>query len=257
MKIFKVPVAAPPGEIDVRVYFPTEAAAINGGLNTKDPKLPAHVDFHGGGFVIGNLETDDSWCRQVCQAVGCIVLNVDYRLSPDFPHPIPLTDSWTALQWTIANAGELGIDTSRVSVGGISAGGQLAAVLSLMARDTLGFPKLVLQILTVPIVDTRFIPLEGSCSPEDPYKSHFENEFAPCLPLNRLRWFYNLWLGKDMGMQPLVLSVFPSFQLKKWKTLLTRTTRNPQRYHQGLQSFPDPSFIPCQSCTSFYSRGWG
>lgn len=135
----------------------------------------------------------------MCQAVGCIVLGVDYRLSPEYPHPVPLTDSWAALQWTIANANDLAIDSSRVSLGGFSAGGQLSAVLALMARDTPGFPKLVLQILVVPIADARFIPLEGPCPPEDPYKSHHENEFAPCLPLNRLRWFYNLWLGKDMG----------------------------------------------------------
>ncbi|CAG8978732.1 hypothetical protein HYALB_00012482 [Hymenoscyphus albidus] len=198
LETFEVLVTEPKGKINVRVYFPTEEAALKGGLSAKDGRLPAHVEFHGGGFVIGDLETDDSWCRQVCQAVGCIVLNVDYRLAPDYPHPTPLEDSWAPLRWAIDTADDRGIDISRVSIGGISAGGQLAAVLALMARDTPNFPKLVLQLLTVPIVDARFVPLEGPCPPEDPYKSHHENEFAPCLPLNRLRWFYKLWLGTDM-----------------------------------------------------------
>lgn len=157
------------------------------------------MDYHGGGFVIGNLGSDDSWCRQVCQAVGCIVLNVDYRLAPEYPHPIPFTDSWAALLWVFKEAAKLGIDPKRVSIGGLSAGGQLAAVLALKARDEPSIPKLVLQILIVPAVDTRFIPFEGSCDPDVPYKSYIENEFAPCLPLNRLRWFYNLWLGTDVG----------------------------------------------------------
>ena len=199
-KIYEIPVSSPDGTIKVQVYIPTEDAIIAGGLKTQDGKLPAHVDYHGGGFVIGNLGSDDSWCRQVCQAVGCIVLNVDYRMAPDYPHPAPLMDSWAALKWTFEKADELRIDTSRVSIGGLSAGGQLSAVLAIMARDDPGMPKLVLQMLIVPAVDTRFIPLEGSCRQDVPYKSYIENEFAPCLPLNRLRWFYKLWLGTDVGM---------------------------------------------------------
>lgn len=91
------------------------------------------------------------------------MVNVDYRLSPEFPHPVPLTDSWAALKWVFTSADELGVDTSRVSVGGLSAGGQIAAVLALLARDEPGMPKLVLQMLVVPLVDARFIPLEGPC----------------------------------------------------------------------------------------------
>jgi acetyl esterase/lipase len=200
IKIFKVSVSHPAGEIQVQVFWPTEEAITASGFKTKDGKLPAHVNYHGGGFVIGGLKSDESWCRQACQGVGCIIINVDYRMAPDFPHPVPLTDSWTALKWVFASTDELGIDASRVSIGGLSAGGQLAAVCALLARDEPGMPKLKLQILLVPVVDTRFVPLEGSCDPETtPYESYVTNEFAPCLPLNRLRWFYRLWLGTDVG----------------------------------------------------------
>ncbi|PMD23436.1 alpha beta hydrolase fold-3 domain-containing protein [Hyaloscypha hepaticicola] len=198
IKYFQVPVSNPSGEITIQLFAPTEDVIAKGGLRGTDGALPAHVDYHGGGFVIGNLKSDESWCRQVCQAIGCLVLNVDYRLAPEFPHPVPGEDSWTALKWVFEHARELGVDASRVSVGGLSAGGQIAAVLTLLARDEPKMPKLVLQMLVVPVVDTRFVPLEGSCEPDVPYESYVTNEFAPCLPLNRLRWFYRLWLGTDM-----------------------------------------------------------
>lgn len=113
--------------------------------------------------MIGNLKSDESWCRQACQALGVIIVNVDYRLAPEFPHPVPLMDSWEALKWVFASAEKLGIDVNRVSIGGLSAGGQIAAVLALMARDEPTLPKLVLQLLIVPCIDVRFVPLEGSC----------------------------------------------------------------------------------------------
>ncbi|KAH9208815.1 alpha beta hydrolase fold-3 domain-containing protein [Leptodontidium sp. 2 PMI_412] len=199
VKIYKIPVSDPSGEIAIQVFHPTENAAEKGGMKTPDGKLPAHVNYHGGGFVIGGLQSDESWCRHVCQAVGCIVLNVDYRLAPEFPHPVPLTDSWSALKWTFASSEDLGIDASRVSIGGLSAGGQLAAVLALLARDEPEMPKLALQMLVVPLVDTRFIPIEGPCNQDVPYRSYIQNEYAPCLPVARLRWFFNLWLGTDIA----------------------------------------------------------
>lgn len=198
-KIYKVPISNPPGEINVQVYVPTPDAIASSGLE-RDGLLPALVNFHGGGFVIGGLESDESLCRKLCQRVGCIIVNVAYRLAPEYPHPIPTTDSWEALKWTFQNADNLKIDPTRVGVSGLSAGACIAAVLALLARDDPSLPRLAVQLLIVPVVDARFIPKEGSCDPaKTPYKSYIDFEFAPMLPLNRLIWFYNLWLGTDEG----------------------------------------------------------
>ena len=114
-----------------------------------------------------------------------------------YPFPIQVEDSWAALKWVFANAESLGIDKSRVSIGGLSAGGHLSAVLAHLARDEPGIPALKLQLLVVPSVDSRWTPLEGSCDPAVPYKTYKTLEDVPCLPLNRLRWFSRLWIGSD------------------------------------------------------------
>lgn len=135
----RVPVAG--GEITVRVYVP----------DAEGP-LPAHVYFHGGGFWLGTLEMSDDGCRARAVEAGCIVASVDYRLAPEATWPVPAEDCFTALRWVVDHAGDLGIDPARVSVGGASAGGNLAAVVALMARDR-GGPPLVLQVLEIPVTD--------------------------------------------------------------------------------------------------------
>lgn len=183
----------------MQVYVPTPDAIAKAGLE-RDGLLPALVNFHGGGFVIGGLDSDEPLCRKICQRVGCIVVNVDYRLAPEYAHPIPFADSWEALRWTFESAQMLKIDTSRVGVGGLSAGACIAAALALMARDEPSLPRLAVQLLIVPVIDARYVPTEGSCDPaKTPYKSYVDFEFAPMLPLHRLVWFYNLWLGTDEG----------------------------------------------------------
>lgn len=174
--------------------------------------------MHGGGFVIGGIETDEVFCKNVAQEVGCVVVNVAYRTSPEYPHPTPVLDSLDALKWVVNNGDTLGIDTSRLAVGGYSAGGCIAAALALLARDDAAIPPLKLQLLVVPVLDVRFVPEEGSCDPKTvPYPSYVSLEYAPCLPLNRLRWFYNLWLGtgkqriekaNDFRASPMVASDF-------------------------------------------------
>ncbi|KAI1434288.1 alpha beta hydrolase fold-3 domain-containing protein [Xylaria sp. CBS 124048] len=194
-KIHRVPVTHPAGETEVKVYIPTQDAITSGGLATPEGRLPAVINFHGGGFVIGDLTSDEPFVRQLCQRVGCVVIDADYRTAPEFPHPTSAMDSWDVLKWVVANADQFNIDPNRIAVSGPSAGGCIAAVLSLMARDDPTMPPLKLQLLIVPLVDVRYVPEEGSCT-EGPYESYRTNEFAPMLPLSRLVWFYNYWLGQ-------------------------------------------------------------
>jgi acetyl esterase/lipase len=146
-----------------------------------------------------------------------IIVDVDYRLAPEFPFPTQIHDSWAALKWVFSKSINLGIDSSRVSIGGLSAGGHLAAVLAILARDDLEMPPLKLQLLVVPVIDVRYIPVEGSCEKGVcPYESYFSCEYAPCLPLNRMRWFSNLWIGTEPGeLRPSSLSLFPSLADKR------------------------------------------
>lgn len=193
----QVPVLEPAGIIDIRFYRPEGFEEADG------KKLPVYVNYHGGGFVLGGLDDDDSMLRRICKATPCLIANVAYRLAPEFPHPVPVTDSWAALKWLVAHADELGIDKQHISVAGLSAGGCLAAVLAQMAAKDEGMPRLLLQILIVPVTDARYVPLvapkdqEEAAALETPYKSYRDLAFAPMLPLERLVWFYRPWLGED------------------------------------------------------------
>lgn len=133
------------GEITVRVYTPEREP---------DALLPAHVMLHGGAWWLGDLEQTDPHCRFVARDVGCVVVSVDYRLAPEHKFPIPAEDCYAATKWTVDHAGELGVDPHNVSIGGGSAGGNLAAAVALMARDR-GGPHLVFQLLDIPVTDAR------------------------------------------------------------------------------------------------------
>lgn len=135
------PAGAP--DVTVRVYTP-KTPGPHGGL----------LWIHGGGFVMGDLETEHMHCVRFAADAGCVVVSVQYRLAPEHPFPAAPEDCYAALEWMAANAAELGIDTDRLGVAGCSAGGALAAAVSLMSRDR-GGPRLVLQLLTFPVIDDR------------------------------------------------------------------------------------------------------
>jgi acetyl esterase len=116
--------------------------------------LPALVYFHGGGFTIGDLDTHDVLCRQLAIGAGCAVLSVDYRLAPEHPFPAAVEDGFAAVNWAAQNADILRIDPARIAVGGDSAGGNLAAVVALLARDA-GAPRIAFQLLVYPATDQR------------------------------------------------------------------------------------------------------
>jgi acetyl esterase/lipase len=133
----------PAGSVPVRLYAPIEA---------EKQTLPALVFFHGGGWVAGDLDTHDGFCRRLCAASGWRVIAVDYRRAPEHPFPAAFDDCIGATRWAAANAGAHGIDPARLAVGGDSVGAGLAAAVALAARDGGGL-RLALQVLVCPILD--------------------------------------------------------------------------------------------------------
>ena len=131
-------------EILVRVYRPAG-----------DGALPGHVFFHGGAWAFGTVDQYDGYCASLAAHAGCIVASVNYRKAPEHPFPTGPEDCYLGLSWVHKHAGELGIDPSRLSIGGNSAGGNMAAAVGLLARDR-GGPPLVLQCLDVPATDFTF-----------------------------------------------------------------------------------------------------
>ena len=138
---FAVP--GPAGEIPARLYVARGAPS---------PPQPLLVYFHGGGWVIGDLDTHDGACRFLAEHGGCRVLSVGYRLAPEHPFPAPVEDAVAAFAWAAEHAGKLGADPERIAVGGDSAGGNLAAAVCLQARDADG-PQPAMQLLLYPPTD--------------------------------------------------------------------------------------------------------
>jgi acetyl esterase len=134
----------PAGPIPVRIYTPTGQSS-----------LPVLVYFHGGGWVLGDLDSHDGICRALANGAGCLVVSVDYRLAPEAKFPAAPDDCYAATVWTAEHAASLGGDPRRIAVGGDSAGGNLAAVVALMSRDK-GGPELCFQLLICPIIDRDF-----------------------------------------------------------------------------------------------------
>ena len=167
-------VPGPRGDIPVRVYTPEG-----------HPPFPLLVYFHGGGWVVGGIETHDGLCRQLANKAQTVVVSVDYRLAPEHPFPAAPEDSYAATRWVAEHARELGGDPDRIAVAGDSAGGNLAAVVSLMARDR-GGPRLVHQVLIYPVVDAPC----GNTSYRDNAKDYL-------LTAEMMDWFWNHYGAAD------------------------------------------------------------
>lgn len=167
-------IPGPAGAIPIRVYRP----AIGGAA-------PALIYFHGGGWVLGDLDSHDHVCRAIANAVPCAVVSVDYRLAPEAKFPAAVHDSYAALEWVASNADELGIDSGRIAVGGDSAGGNLSAVISHMARDR-GGPMPVYQVLIYPATDMRMVA-----------PSMEENADGPLLTRASMLWFIDHYLNDE------------------------------------------------------------
>lgn len=140
-------IPGPAGSLPIRLYWPEQTAKA----------LPILVYYHGGGFVLCNLDTHDSVCRSLARRSGCLTISVAYRLSPETKLPGAVDDAYAAVAWVSANATQLGGDPGRMAVGGDSAGGNLAAAVALLARDR-GGPRIAFQLLIYPATDAGRSP---------------------------------------------------------------------------------------------------
>jgi acetyl esterase len=167
--------------IPVRVYRPAGVPDAT--------RLPVLVFFHGGGWVIGDLDTHDTLCRQLTAEAGISVVAVDYRLAPEHKFPAAADDAWAATKWVVAHAGAIGVDGTKLAVGGDSAGGNLAAVVALMARDA-GGPPIALQALLYPVTD---VAAES--------RSYGDLADGYLLTRDSMRWFIAHYLGKPQDAE--------------------------------------------------------
>jgi acetyl esterase len=182
-------IPGPSSDLPIRIYEPREAKP--------GERFPVLVWFHGGGFVIGNLDTHDHACRALATQADCLVVAVDYRLAPEFKFPAAVDDSMAALRWLALHAPEIGGDPTRLAVGGDSAGGNLAAVCAILARND-GYPRLAHQLLIYPCT-----------APEPETPSHRKFAEGYLLTRNTVTWFYKQYVRSarefnDFRFAPLV-----------------------------------------------------
>ena len=167
-------IPGPASQVPVRIYTPTGSGP-----------FPVLVWFHGGGWVVGDLDSADATTRNLTVGSGCVVVSVDYRLAPEAKFPGPAEDCYTATQWVVQNAAALQIDPGRLAVGGDSAGANLAAAVSLMARDRGGL-SIDFQLLIYPVTDRDFST-----------KSYTDNAEGYQLSRDGMIWYWNHYLQND------------------------------------------------------------
>lgn len=167
-KVEDLQIPGPAGDVTVRIYRPETSG-----------DLPVLVYFHGGGWVIGSIETHDATCRELARDAGCAVVSVEYRLAPEHRYPAAAEDCYSATRYVAEQAASLGLDPRRMAIGGDSAGGNLTAVVAQMARDR-GVPELRFQLLIYPVTDADF----GR-------GSYRENASGFLLETDAMRWFWD------------------------------------------------------------------
>jgi len=172
-RVESLSIPGPGGEMAARLYV---------ALGAPQPPQPLLVYFHGGGWVIGDLDTHDGVCRFLADHGGCRVLSIDYRLAPEFPFPLPVEDAVAAFTWAHEHATELGADPERIAVGGDSAGGNLSTALCIQNRDA-GNPQPAMQLLLYPVTDAV-----GGQTSRDTFAEGF------LLTRNDMEWFENHYI---------------------------------------------------------------
>ncbi len=180
-----VQIPGPAGPMKARIYRPDARAAAQ----------PTVLFIHGGGFVVGSVETHDNQARSICAATQAVVVSIDYRLAPEAQWPEPVDDCRAALQWVADHISELGADASRIAVAGDSAGGNLAAVIAQIARDD--GPTLCAQLLIYPVTD-----FDGAAD----YPSRVDNATGYFLTEEDMLWFASLYLPEGADRDDPTLS---------------------------------------------------
>ncbi|MCF8565044.1 alpha/beta hydrolase [Alicyclobacillus tolerans] len=173
-KVENTAVPGPLGDIPVRIYTPKG-----------EGPFPALVYYHGGGWVIGDLDAVDVPCRMLTNRANCVVVSVDYRMAPENKFPAAAEDCYAATKWVAENAASIQVDPERVAIGGDSAGGNLTAVVALMARDR-GGPSLVYQMLIYPVTNRDYETVS--------YRDNGDGYF---LTKDSMVWFWNHYLREE------------------------------------------------------------
>ena len=168
-------IPGPAAAIPLRIYKPRKSAT----------PLPVLVFLHGGGHVIGSLDSYDAICRQLALEADCVVVSVDYRLAPEHKFPAGVDDAFAALAWVGRNAAEFNGDANRLAIGGDSAGGNLAAVCAILARDS-GGPPLRFQLLVYP-----------RTAPDEEFPSHYAFAEGHMLTRRSILWFHDHYRASD------------------------------------------------------------
>ncbi|KAH8684268.1 alpha/beta hydrolase fold-domain-containing protein [Tricladium varicosporioides] len=176
-------------DIPVRVFTPDGECPEDG--------WPLMVYYHGGGWVLGNIETENTVCSHLCNRARCVVLSVDYRLAPENPYPSAVHDSWEPLLWLVSTGfSRFQINPSKCAIGGSSAGGNLAAI---MCHKALSCPSLVPQFLTQLLI----VPVTDNTALTSNTPSWSENEFVPALPAAKMMWYRHHYLpDKSQWAEP-------------------------------------------------------
>jgi acetyl esterase len=183
-KVKEITIPGPESDIPIRVYYPKESQIT----------YPALVYYHGGGWVVGNIDSHDNVCRAITNLANCVTISVDYRLAPEYKFPAAVEDSFVTLQYIYDHASEFQIDQRRIAVGGDSAGGNLAAVVANLAKDR-NSPPICFQLLFYPSTN---LGGEPTASMQDNAEGYF-------LTKGTMEWFRDCYLnGEEDKQNPLV-----------------------------------------------------
>ncbi len=216
-KIENLGLAINSAEVPIRIYTPANRQDVAAS------KSPALVYFHGGGWVMGTLDAYDGLCQDLAGTSGCKIISVDYRMAPEYPYPIPFEDAYAATEWISDNAADLGIDQTRIAVGGDSAGGNLATAVALKARESKSL-NLAYQMLVYPVTNYQF--------DTESYLKYGSNYF---LTKRAMEWFWDQYLPDESAGREFYASPLRCKDLSELPETLVITAGYDPLYSEAVQ----------------------